>query len=226
MRMIAASPLLMFVLLLAPEWIVLRSGERIEVQEIVSRSERTIVFRDTVGTLYSLPADEVRVESSDPGSGTRGKLDAETSRPGVPADKPLGEAKLAVSAEEKQRILEKLEQTAGPGSPPPAMETAAAGDEPAEREAAETREEAERAAESRAERYARAQEAIDRAQARLGGLIEEEKQLSSALLYFAGPGGNVDLYHQWFNRLADVRTLIPRAREDLSRARQALQQVD
>jgi len=89
--------------------LVLRSGERIDVDGSVRQEDARILFR-SAGALYSVPADEV-------------DLDA-TRAAGVPAIVSTGtRARLRVSSEVKDRLLRELEQNhSGTAAPANAMD--------------------------------------------------------------------------------------------------------
>ena len=218
-----ASILVAVLLATSSEVIVLRSGERIPVQEILSREGGQIVFRDTKGVLYSLPLNDgdsvttVREEASKKPEPAEAEAEAGIS----PHDDKM---KLAVSAEEKERLLRTLEKTARRGTPPvlpeaePEEEAEPGETEPGEAESTKEDDEEQRW-------RARAQAARDRvaqAEAQLDEAIRHERALNDFLLYVGGASGNADQHSNLMNDLADTRDRIPRLREAVDEARQAL----
>lgn len=94
-----------FFLLTVGSVLVLRSGERIDVEGTVREQDGRVVFRIPKGALYSLPLDEV---------------DAEATRAAAEAKPEAGpvQKKLRVSSEERDRLLRQLEQNHS-GQPAP-----------------------------------------------------------------------------------------------------------
>lgn len=101
-------PLLL--LTLTTTTLVLRSGDRISVDDGVAREENGVVTFRSGGTLYSLPAAEIERTVSAPET---------AAAPSTPEER---RARLAVSEEMRKRLIEELEKNHG-GTPvaPPAM---------------------------------------------------------------------------------------------------------
>src|ERR1043165_4503421 len=96
---------LLLLITLTTSTLVLRTGERIAVEGTPRTDNGVTTFR-SAGLLYSLPAEElVRIEGICAKTGEKPKWT------------------LAVSAEERRRLIEALEQNhAGQSAPPPAPE--------------------------------------------------------------------------------------------------------
>ncbi len=77
--------------------LILRTGERIDVQGAVREDGNRVVFRVDGGALYSIPATEIDAQA------TREALEAQDGLPSLPR-------KLRVSTAERDRLLRALEQ--------------------------------------------------------------------------------------------------------------------
>lgn len=90
-------------LLLTLSVLVLRTGERIDVQGPVRQEDTQVIFRTPGGTLYSIPAGEIDVDATN----------AANSRA---AERPPNPKRLKVTPEERDRLLRELEGNHG-GTP-------------------------------------------------------------------------------------------------------------
>ena len=101
----------MLLLTLTTTTLVLRSGDRISVDDGVAREENGVVTFRSGGTLYSLPASEI----------DRTVNGSEAATPA--AEEPR--ARLAVSEEQRKRLIEALEKNHGgtPAAPSQVLES-------------------------------------------------------------------------------------------------------
>ena len=86
--------------------LVLRSGDRIDVDGPVRQANGQVIFRSLSGTLYSLPANEIDEEATRTLTVT---APVELSPP-ESDQRPLPVVKLRVSEAERDRLLRQLEQ--------------------------------------------------------------------------------------------------------------------
>jgi len=91
--------------------LVLRSGDRISVDDGMVREENGVLTFRSGGTLYSLPADEIDRTVSETEAGTPASVEPRT--------------KLAVSEEQRRRLIEELEKNHGgtPAAPSRVLES-------------------------------------------------------------------------------------------------------
>jgi len=82
--------------------LVLRSGDRISVDDGVAREENGVVTFRSGGTLYSLPSSELERTVNGPETPAPAAASAEERR-----------ARLAVSEEQRKRLIEELEKNHG-----------------------------------------------------------------------------------------------------------------
>lgn len=182
--------------------LVLRSGERINVETGVRVEERTVVFR-SAGVLYSMPLSEVDLETT-------------RSMVGMVVAKPADRGKLKVSPAERDRLLRELEQNhsgkpAPPGGldvPQPSKEQSAAlDDEWSWRRAARSHEEAVR----------QAREEVELLQTRAD-------QLRRQIENFVSLGYRPRQFTYQTSQLQLTLDAIPAAQLEVTRAQRALDQ--
>lgn len=212
MNMHLAALLAASLLSVSPEVLVLRSGETIAVRQVVSADEQRIVFRDAHGVLFSLPMSEIDLERTERQGGTddSGRTREDRAR----------RSRLAVSDDEKERLLRTLEKTARPGSSPAPLRRNEAAAEPEETENDTTADEEFWRARGRA-----ARERIADAEYDLEEAIRYERELNAFLLAMAGPSGIPEVYGPYMRDLSIIRERIPRLREEVSRARDAFDEL-
>lgn len=184
--------------------LVLRSGDRIEVEPGIRVDERTVVFR-TAGNLYSMPVTEIDIDA------TRAAANTIIARP----DNDRG--KLKVSAAEKERLLRELEQnhngTAAPKNafdvkqPSPAEQQASVADEWSWRRAARQHE----------ENIRQAKEELELLQSRAAQL---ERQIES----YVSLGYKPQQFTYQSSQLQITLDSMPRAELEVTRARRAFDQ--
>jgi hypothetical protein len=183
--------------------LVLRSGERVNVDDGVRVEERTVVFR-AGANLYSVPRSEVDLDA------TRAAINTVVAR----AD---DRGKLKVSAEERERLLRELEKNhSGKAAPMKPIEIK----EPsrAEREAVQDDEWSwRRAARSHKESIRRAQEELDLLQSRA-------EQLRQQIRGFISLGYRPNQFTYQSSELQLTLESIPRAELEVSRAQRAYDQ--
>jgi hypothetical protein len=185
--------------------LVLRSGERIDVDGAVRQEDGRILFRSG-GALYSLPADEVDLEA------TREAASAAS----VTAQPPAG--RLKVSPEERQRLLRELEQNhSGKPAPANALDIPP-GPTPMERERTVQDEWSWR-------RQARAyEEGIRRAQEEFDLLVFRAAALKAHIAGLLSLGFKPDQFSYDTTQLAYTLEQIPRAELEAQRAARAYDQ--
>lgn len=198
--------------------LVLRAGGSITIGELVAIQGDRVLYRDSAGTLYSISIDEVDLEATtDP---HRASTAPSRKRSGTSASSPI--RALRVSPPEKARLLDQLEKTAGPGSPPPVnpvrdsngdSEPSADDETPAEGEEDEWR----------AKAKALSQQ-IESARTGLEDARRREHELSDFLLFVAGSSGNADGYSNYVFELESVRARIRDLERELDRAERDLRE--
>jgi 7-keto-8-aminopelargonate synthetase-like enzyme len=183
--------------------LVLRSGERVNVDDGVRVEERTVVFRSGA-ILYSAPLSEVDLDA------TRAAINTVVARPD-------DRGKLKVSADERERLLRELEKNhSGKAAPMRPIEIK----EPsrAEREAVQDDEWSwRRAARSHEESIRRAQEELDLLQSRA-------EQLRQQIRGFISLGYRPNQFTYQSSELQLTLDSIPRAELEVSRAQRAYDQ--
>lgn len=197
-------PMNALVLLLAlTSVLVLRSGDRIAVEGAVREENGVVTFRSG-GVVYSMPSTEVeRIEKQDARDGDGKKV-----------------RRLAVTPEERKRLIAELEKNHG-GTPPPKQATLEKAPDPPSRH----EQERERREEAQWRREARAhEEAVTRAREELALLEERAQELQSQIHSFVSLGYKPNQFTYQTTRLARTLEQIPYARLELERAQRAYDQ--
>jgi hypothetical protein len=199
-----ASLLLLIALSIPTNTLVLRTGQRIDVDGSVRQENGRVLFRSG-GALYSIPADEVDLEA--------------TRAAGIPSTiQPESRGKLKVSAEEKERLLRELEQNHS-GVPAPASQL--------EIPAAPTRAEREQVTEDEWSwrRQARAyEEGVRRAQEEADLLSEKAAALKAHIAGLLALGYKPNQFSYDTTQLAYTLEQIPRAELEVQRTQRAYDQ--
>jgi hypothetical protein len=207
-RLVHASPLLLLVLAMLPQdtdRLVLRSGDFLPVSGPVQVIEGRAIFRAPSGSSFSVDVAEIDVEAT---------IEAR-QRIARPVAAPR---RLAVSAEEKQRLLREIEKNhAGKPAPPEQFSSGV------DHEVSVTRSPAER---SEDEWYWRDrarghQETLRRAQEDLELLIARRKKLESEILGLRSLGYEARQFSYQIVQLQVTRDLIPNAELEVQRAERA-----
>ena len=200
-------PLLLLTLTTAT--LVLRSGDRIAVDGMVREENGVVTFRSE-GTLYSLPASEVeRIDRVGATDGQEARQDARATR--VP---------LAVSEEDRRRLIAELERNHS-GKPSPPEQTVRPAPPPPT--PAEVREQTEE--ELRWRRQAQShEEAIRRASEELALLESREAELRSRIFQFVALGFKPHQFSYDSTLLVQTQEQIPYARLEVTRAERAYEQ--
>ena len=94
--------------------LILRSGHKIPVAGAVRVDKGAAVFRHASGVLYSLPLIEVDVEATEVANGMISTPDVQPA----PAAETREPRKLAVTPEQKEKLLRELEKSRGTPTPP------------------------------------------------------------------------------------------------------------
>lgn len=89
------------------ETLILRSGHQIAVAGEIREDGSRLVFRTVAGVLYSLAVDEIDIDATRALAGGSERVEDEPE-PVVEPARPLLRRKLAVSEEEKQRLLDEI----------------------------------------------------------------------------------------------------------------------
>jgi len=195
--------------------LVLRHGGTIPIREIVDIRDGRIFYLDRGGILYSVDEDEVdlsKTESSPSPRSTRAGSPASEERP-----KRLD---LAVSPEERDRLISEFARTARRGIAPPDLpsESRATNVEQEEKEPSPT---------PKDENYwrsnARALRAsVERSEQALASAKERERTLSAQILFFAGRSGDASEYSYLVRELEDVRSSIKSLEDQVVTSRRQL----
>jgi len=181
--------------------LILRGGERINVEGAVTENAGRVVFR-AAGTLYSLPADEI---------------DRETTRAAAAAPPPAGDdgkKKLKVSADERNRLLRDLENNHD-GVPVP-QEQVRSTLPPA-------KDQSEEEWHWRRESHAR-EESVQRAKENLTLLVERLERLQGEIRGLLGLGFKPNQFSLQTTQLQDTRDQIPYAQLAVTRAERELEE--
>ncbi|HUP50094.1 MAG TPA: hypothetical protein VNA04_15015 [Thermoanaerobaculia bacterium] len=195
-------------LLVVTSTLVLRSGERIEVQGALREADGQVVFRVPGGPLYSLPAAEVDLEAT--------QAAQEAARA---AAAPLPR-RLKVTPEERDRLLAELAKNHSGQPPEPQRLFTELPPPPSRRERA-----AERDEEWRWRREARRyEESVLRAEEQLQLLEARAAQLESEISGLLSLGFVPRQFSYQTTTLAFTRQQIPPARLAVSQARRVLEQ--
>jgi hypothetical protein len=199
----------LLLLLTLTSTIVLRSGERIPVEGTV-REERGVVTFRSKGNLYSMPMSEIeRIEKQE-----------ETPKAQTPAAAPAtkpAKVRLAVSEEERKRLLAELEKNRAGG---PAREVPIVRETPPPPSREEAREQ--RDEENRWRSQARAhEEAVRRANEDLYLLESRAKELYDQIQSFITLGYKPRQFTYQTTELERTREQIPYAKLEVTRAERA-----
>jgi hypothetical protein len=195
-------------LLLTVSILVLRTGERIEVQGPVRQENAQVIFRAAGGVLYSIPLSEVDREAT---LAANERLD----------DPPENPKRIKVSPEERERLLRELERNHS-GTPAPREQLSLEG-LPAPRsrteKAAEEKEEWEwrRAARSN-------EEAVRRAKENQQMLVERAERLRGEIRGLLSLGFKPKDFTYQTSLLQYTLEQIPHAELEVKRAERALEQ--
>lgn len=207
------NAVLLFIVL-TTSTLVLRSGDRIDVQGPVRETGGVVTFRSG-GLLYSMPLEEIDLEA------TAGKADAAAEATGDTAEEQAEQAvrKLRMSPEERRRRLAELERnhagTAGPRQrileePPPLKSD--------EQESQEKRDEWAWRREART--Y---EDAVTHAREELELLEQRVEELRSQIVSFVNLGYKPEQFTYQSTQLERTLAQIPRARLEITRAQRELE---
>ena len=201
------NPISLFLLTVSTV-LVLRSGERIDVEGPVREEHGRVIFRVAGGPLYSLAAHEI---------------DRDETRKAA-SEKPAerNRLKLRVSAEERDRLLKELERNhvGRPGKPGEPWPTALPpAPEPQAPSAVDSRDEWSWRREARS--Y---EEGVRRAQENLALLQQRISDLEFEISGFLSLGYTPQQFTYQTTQLAYAREQIPAAHLEVSRAQRAYDQ--
>lgn len=217
MMTFTATMLLAVTLISSPEALVLRSGERIAVDGNVSLAAGSYVFRSG-GTLYSLPEREVDVEATNRVEASR--------RAALEHDRSTGPVKMRATPEQREKIFEKLNNTATSSSPAP-RQPAAPSLPPVPQPP--PRDEPSPAEQKQEERYWREEsrrhhQDVERWREELAFLERREQKLEDEILMLMNLGYKSREFSREVLQLELTREGQERAQMELARAERALQQ--
>ncbi|HEY0157455.1 MAG TPA: hypothetical protein VGF28_09240 [Thermoanaerobaculia bacterium] len=203
----------LLLLLTLTSTIVLRSGERIPVEGSVREERGVATFRSN-GRLYSMPMSEVeRIEKPEEAA----KPAAETRPAPAQATKPRARTPLAVSEEERKRLLAELEKNHAGG---PARELPIVRETPPPPSREEAREQ--QAEEQRWRSQARAhEENIRRATEELYLLETRIRELEDQIHSFITLGYKPRQFSYQTTQLERTREQLPYAKLEVTRAERA-----
>ena len=197
-----ASLLMLTAVAISTPTLVLRSGERISVDEPI-RIERSVVLFRSGGSFYSVPSEEVDFEA------TRAAADAGT------VARVATTTKLKATVEDRERLLRDLEQN-HTGTPAPReqltppegrRQTSPAGDERQWRAAARQQD-----------------EQVRRAKEELELLRQRQAELKGQISGFLSQGYKPEQFSYQTTQLAYVEQAMPRAELEIQRAERERQQ--
>lgn len=196
------------VALLTFSTLILRTGERIDVQGMAREHEGRMLFRSASGSLYSIPLSEIDQDATR--AAAEGRIEA------APDWK-----RFKVSAEHRDRLLRELEKNHAGTPPPPQRLLEELPPPPPTR--------AEMAAETADEwawrRSARAhEESIRRAKENLQMLIMRAERLNAEILGLASLGFKPRQFGYQIAQLQQTREQIPYAELEVTRAERAWNQ--
>lgn len=198
-----------------PHTLVLRNGAgTIPIREIVAVRDGRVLYRDRSGVLYSIPAKDVDLDAS-----ADSKLGSATDETKPSSAKTPRARPLALTPEERERLVREFERTARPGKPPAPIETADSTTEtrPATKKKTSHGEEYWRS------RSLRLQASVQRATKALADAKQHEQDLTDQLLFFAGTSGDATKYSYLVKELADTRDRIPRLQKAVESAQSDLE---
>jgi hypothetical protein len=193
----------LFVLLTLTSTIVLRSGDRIAVEGTVREEKGVVVFRSN-GVAYSMPASEVeRIEKQETPDGEEKKV-----------------RRLAVSEEERRRLLAELENNHAGVAQEPLPLPKEVPPPPSREEAREQRDE-----ENQWRSQARAhEESVRRAQEDLALLESRIEELRSQIHGFVNLGYKPRQFTYQTSQLERMLVQVPHAQLRVTRAVRAYEQ--
>lgn len=193
--------------------LVLRSGERIVVDDGTIRQESGVMTFRSGGALYSLPTDEVaRIETG---------TSAETKREVVPSSQEPEQprVRLRLSEEERKRVLAELEQNHSGGAAPRQKIL-----EEVPREKTPTEQREQRRDESTWRRQARMyEENVLRAREELALLEARIEELESKIQSLVALGYRAHQFSYDSTQLIRTREQLPYAQLQVTRAERALE---
>lgn len=204
----------LLLLLTLTSTIVLRSGDRIAVEGPVRAEKGVVIFRAN-GLFYSLPASEVeRIEKQEPQPAVRQEPPAEAEK-----EKKIPR-RLAVSEEERRRLLAELEKNHSGVAPESLPVLKEIPPPPSRAEAREARDE-----ENRWRSEARAhEEAVRRANEDLALLETRAEELRSQIFSLVGLGYKPRQFTYQTTQLERTLAQIPHAELRVTRAVRAYEQ--
>jgi hypothetical protein len=199
-----ANLLLITALSIPTNTLVLRSGQRINIDGSVRQENGRVLFR-SAGALYSVPDDEVDMDA--------------TRAAGIPAvSQAGGRARLKVTSEKKQRLLKELEENhSGTAAPASALDVPR-GPTPAERQQANNEEWGWR---HQSRVY---EESVRRAQEELDLLTDKAAALQAHITGLLSLGYKPGQFSYDTTVLAYTLEQIPRAELEVQRAQRAYDQ--
>lgn len=201
--------------------LILRTGASIPVAGEIRSENEKLIFRTPAGVLYSIPLEEVDLEKTI-SQGTTELKAVRLDQPSVSGQKaprkPAAARKLALSEEERKRLLEELSHNRE-GTPAPVQESLTPeGLEKALAENEKERAEREAQAESWRQLGRSARGAIEQATGELRALEDEQERLEEEVNQLVTQ--DLDPTGQLL-QLDSVRSQITRAREAIVNAESA-----
>ena len=195
-------------LLLTVSVLILRTGERIDVQGAIRQENAQVLFRAAGGVLYSIPLSEIDIEAT---REANERL----------AEPPANPKRLKVPPEERDRLLRELENNHA-GTPAPRDQLSLEG-------LTAPKSRAEKAADEKEEwewrRSARSyEEALRRAQENLQMLVDRVERLQGEIRGLLSLGYKPEEFTYQTSMLQYTLQQIPYAELDVRRAERALDQ--
>ncbi|HEX2832058.1 MAG TPA: hypothetical protein VHW00_03535 [Thermoanaerobaculia bacterium] len=205
---------ILLLVVLTTSTLVLRSGDRIDVDGPIQEKNGVITFKSE-GRLYSMPLEEIDVEASNKADDA---IAAEEAEAKAIAEEEERMRKLRVSPEERKRLFEELAKNHN-GTPAPKQRLL---EEPVPSKSAE-----QVAGEKRDEwswrREARSYEdAVTRAKEELALLEARIEELQSQISGFLSQGFKPSQFTYQTTQLERTKAQIPRAQLELQRAQREL----
>jgi hypothetical protein len=191
--------------------LVLRSGDRIDVQGPVQERDGVITFRSG-GTLFSMPLSEVDLEATERASARR----ESGGEPAAAASEPP--RRLRVSPEERRRLFEELAKNHS-GTAPPRQPILEEPPPPKTEEEVTQAKRDEWAWRREARSY---EDAVTHAREELALLAERVQQLRSQIHAFVGLGYKPSQFTYQTTQLERTIERIPRAELEVTRAERDL----
>ncbi|HEX7809280.1 MAG TPA: hypothetical protein VF608_11160 [Thermoanaerobaculia bacterium] len=194
---------LLLLVVLTTSTLVLRTGDRIDVEGPIREKDGVVTFRSD-GLLFSMPLEEIDVEASN-------KADAEKES----AAEQEKERKLRLSPEERKRLFDELAKnhSGTPAPTQPLLDEARAARVDDEADAPPKRDEHSWRREARG--Y---QEAVIRAKEDLALLEARIEELRGQIRSFFSLGYNASQFTYQTTQLARAEERIPQARLEVKRA--------